>query len=299
MVRQDFPAAKRLGSVKLFSANILQQPTGHDYGMDKSVTPVICFMVSPVDLVGEKNDSPSLKLAFASKVVPIKPPLRPNPLFPESIDKQFLAHLCSFADSDYAEALGLSDDNPDKARLLHDVGDIFKKRHTLLNNITDLMKANLAYEKAVDLTPDSDPHKPDDLNHLGNELWRLFRLRGDTANGDKSIEAFEKAVELTPDAHPNKPRRLGTLGDFYLTRFRNISDVEMAIRVFENAVSLTSEDSPQKPTFLHGLARSLFLHFDRFGDIADINKSVSAAEKSCSIGPRPKQPSTISRSFFG
>jgi len=155
----------------------------------------------------------------------------------------------------------------------------------LQRNITDLDKANLAYEKAVDITPDSDPRKPSDLRDLGNAFWYLFRLRGDTADGDKSIEAFEKAVRLTPETHPDKARHLGTLGEFYLRRLRHFSDIEMSIQVFKDAVRLTPEDARQRPTFLYGLARSLSTRFERLEDIADINESVLATEEAIRLAP--------------
>jgi len=39
MVEQEYPPGKELGSVELFTANILQQPSGHDHGMDKFLLP--------------------------------------------------------------------------------------------------------------------------------------------------------------------------------------------------------------------------------------------------------------------
>jgi hypothetical protein len=145
-----------------------------------------------------------------------------------------------------------------KAKILFDVGISFSFRFRRLGNRSDLEKAILTQGKAVELTSDGHPSKPERLSHLVHLQQTRFECLGDLSDLHNAISNQQKAVQLTDDGRPSKSAYLINLGYYQHTRFEqlgDLSDLENAISNQQRAVQLTG-DHP-RPYFRNQLGRFL------------------------------------------
>ncbi|KAI0027007.1 TPR-like protein [Vararia minispora EC-137] len=150
-------------------------------------------------------------------------------------------------------------------------------------------------EDSVDLTPNDNPDKYEQLNYLGVALQTRFEHLGGLDDLESSIVILRQAVDLTPDDHPAKPGHLNNLGSALKTRFDrfgSIDDLESAIVVDRQAVNLTSDCHPDKPACLDCLGNTLQTRFTRLDSVDDLESSIVIHRQAVDLTPdgHPDRP---------
>jgi len=113
-----------------------------------------------------------------------------------------------------------------------------------------LDEAITTQQRAVSLTPDGHPDKPQCLINLGTSFRNRFERLGDRVDLDEAITAQQEAVHLTPDGHPHKLIYLNNLGISLLARFEfQPDDATFARAVSTYAQSAKSSSGPPSQRF--------------------------------------------------
>ncbi|KAJ3520109.1 hypothetical protein NMY22_g12894 [Coprinellus aureogranulatus] len=184
--------------------------------------------------------------------------------------------------------------------------------------VTPVMTEKTAYvSKGRDTTsifPGDVLHEPAVLMSKGRELKSQFDSTADTRNLDESISLFLQALNLTPPLDPsdkgrglvplnsNRSIRINILlqaGDALGERFArrgNTADIELSIINLEEALELCNRgghgaDSARRPGFAHiplllassqrYLGVSYVLRYDRFGNLADLQRAIALQRSEC------------------
>ena len=95
---------------------------------------------------------------------------------------------------------------------------------------------------------------------------------------DEEVRRLDAALQWM--FHPNSCKHvlLDHLGILFCIRFGCLSDLgdpEKAISTLEVVVQVTSDDHPNKPSWLGDLGVSLQTRYQRFGDVVDLERSIS------------------------
>ncbi|KAJ6613201.1 CHAT domain-containing protein [Mycena sp. CBHHK59/15] len=177
-------------------------------------------------------------------------------------------------------------DHPEKVFHLCNLGSCLRSRFEWLGDLADIGQATSKFEDALRLTPDGHPDKPSRLGNLGGCLTTRFERLGDLVDINRAILMLETAIVLTPDDHPEKPSYLTNLGIQYSRSFSGL------VTWYEDTLRITPDGHPDKPSYLANLASSLLLRFERLGDMADLNESVSRLKSALEITPEhhPNRP---------
>ncbi|KAJ7785623.1 CHAT domain-containing protein [Mycena olivaceomarginata] len=131
------------------------------------------------------------------------------------------------------------DNDPAKQRYLENLATSLRMRYEVGNagSSQDLLLANDAGQKAIDLSPDRAAKAQALLNH-GITHALLSKCLDDVGYIDSAIVLQEAAVDLMPDNHPGKAKYLLSVADSFLARFKfkgNITDVQEALNAFSMA----------------------------------------------------------------
>jgi len=176
----------------------------------------------------------------------------------------------------------------DQADRLHDYGTSLRSRFEDTGNFYDISTANLAHQRAVQLTPDGHASMPGRLGELGNTLTRRFLHTGDLSDISTAISAHQRAVQLTPDGHAGMPGRLNNLGISFWCRFGHtghLPDISVAISVQQRALQLATDGNPDVPVQLNSLGISFMRRFEHTGDLSDISNAISTLQKAVQLTP--------------
>ncbi|KAJ7259411.1 CHAT domain-containing protein [Mycena rebaudengoi] len=162
------------------------------------------------------------------------------------------------------------------------------RRFEQLGDASDISKATVLLEQAVNLTPDSNSDKLSWMTNLGGALVRRFQCLGDLDDLHKSISLGENAIGLAPDSQVDKPVMLNNLATSLLLRFKqlgDLADLNSCVVRGEEALLLTPDDDSDKPARLNNLGDSLLTRFNHVGDMDDLKKSVVMAENAVLLTP--------------
>lgn len=108
-------------------------------------------------------------------------------------------------------------------------------------------------------------------------LSQCFILRFDRKGDRADVESGQASVTSTVAEHPDLPRRHRILAVAYVTRFRelgNMDDLESALKYHHAAVDATPADDPALLVRKTNLGASYFDRFARLGDKADIDAAL-------------------------
>ncbi|KIM73085.1 hypothetical protein PILCRDRAFT_15531 [Piloderma croceum F 1598] len=186
-----------------------------------------------------------------------------------------------------------------KAKFLFDVGISFYIRFRRLGNRSNLDKAILTQGKAVELTSDGHPSKPERLSNLVHLQQTRFECFGDLSDLHNAISNKQKAIQLTDDGQPSKPAYLLDLGYYQQSRFEHLgdlSDLENAISNQKRALQLTGDYHPSKPACLSNLGAAQQTRFEHLGEMSDLENAISNKQKAVQLtdDDHPSKPARLS-----
>jgi tetratricopeptide (TPR) repeat protein len=173
-------------------------------------------------------------------------------------------------------------------RSLNNLGNSLKTRYEQYGDPLDLDDAIVQIRKAVDVTPDGHPDKPNLLTSYGAALGRRYERTGDRSDMNDGIAYEQLAADLTPDAHPRKHMFLSNLGGSLQKRFLelgDLSDLDNGIAEQQLSINLAPDGYPQKPMYMSNLGNSLRIRFERLGNISDLNSAISHQRLAVNLTP--------------
>ncbi|KAI0033890.1 CHAT domain-containing protein, partial [Vararia minispora EC-137] len=182
----------------------------------------------------------------------------------------------------------ISDEHPDKPRVLNDLVQDLQLRFDLLGDVADLERACEAQYIAVELTPNEHPDKPMFLSNLGHILHSRYERFGNIVDMEAAFKSHLQAVELAPTGHHQVPYLLSSLGACFsrkFERFGRIEDIDEAVKLERRAVGLSPDNDPDKPVLLRTLAITLHNRFQQVGEIADIEEAVKLRRRVLELIP--------------
>ncbi|KAG8740564.1 hypothetical protein FRC10_004140 [Ceratobasidium sp. 414] len=188
-----------------------------------------------------------------------------------------------------SDILAVPGDHEEKVALLLGLASVFSERFDRFGSKLEDLEGMIRYQsEAAQLTPDSDPDKPETLDDLGNSYQHRFELLQEPEDIKKAIEYHARAVFLTPDDHPDKPGRLDHLGLSYQAQFgrdgQNIN-INRALECLGQAVVLTPENHPSLAGRLNNLGLSYRYRFEHLGALEDIQQSIKCQERAVLLTP--------------
>ncbi|KZV76173.1 TPR-like protein [Peniophora sp. CONT] len=138
----------------------------------------------------------------------------------------------------------------------------------VVDDLVDIDEAISLLRRAVDLTVRGHLDYASALQLRFDRLGELDDLEGATS-------AVRLAIELTPNDHIDRAECLANLG----SNLQNLNDLEGAISAGRLAIELTPDDHPDKPGRMSNLGVALQDHFERLGDLDDLERSINAHHK--------------------
>jgi tetratricopeptide (TPR) repeat protein len=157
-----------------------------------------------------------------------------------------------------------------------------------MGNISDIVEAISAYQKAIELTPSGHANLPHYFRSLGSSYTSKFYCTHKLFDITKAISAHKKAIELAPSGHATLRMCFDSIGCSYQYLFcatKNLSDIANSISAHQKAVELTPFGDASLPAFLQGLGDAYQHQFMCTGNIADNDKAISAYQKSVELTP--------------
>ncbi|MFE7628928.1 CHAT domain-containing protein [Kocuria sp. NPDC057446] len=137
----------------------------------------------------------------------------------------------------------ISQDHPNRAGYLSNLGLILRTRFEHTGQSADLEEAIEVGRQAVATTPKSQPKRHMYLSNLQLALRSQFERSGQLADLDKAIEVGRQAAHAAPPHHPNQPIFLTDLGTTLRVRFERTGqaeDLDEAVAVFREAAQVAS-----------------------------------------------------------
>ncbi|KZV76145.1 hypothetical protein PENSPDRAFT_725982, partial [Peniophora sp. CONT] len=197
---------------------------------------------------------------------------------------------------------------------LHEQAVSWYERFERLNELGDLHRSIIIQQRAVELMDEDHAQKPVLLYNLGLFLQVRFQHLGDLADIQHSVSILERSVALTPEGHPNRPMRLDNLAisaSYRYHRLGELDDLENAIAtgklaleltpkghpdwplrlgnlansVQKLALELTPKGHPDRPMRLGNLAASMFLRFQKFSNLEDLERSLAMHQCAANLAP--------------
>ncbi|KAM0415700.1 hypothetical protein ACHAPT_013340 [Fusarium lateritium] len=182
-----------------------------------------------------------------------------------------------------------SQDHPDRAHFLSNLGNWLDRRFERTGSIDDLNRALDVAEIAVKATPQDHPDRAGRLNNLGNWLGRRFQRTGSMDDLNHAVGVADTAIKAIPQGHPGRATILSNLGGWLGTRFErtgSIDDLNRALDVAEMVVKATPQDHPDRAGRLNNLGNWLGTRFERTGSMDDLNHAVDVAEMAVKATPQ-------------
>ncbi|KAL9563958.1 hypothetical protein ACKAV7_011993 [Fusarium commune] len=118
-----------------------------------------------------------------------------------------------------------SNDHPDKAAMLNNLGVFFERRYERTGEMKNLEEAIETSRQAVKSTPDDHPDQAGRLNNLGVFFERRYERTGEMRDLEEAIETARQAVKSTPDDHPKLATWLSTLGTMLKSRYERTGEI--------------------------------------------------------------------------
>jgi len=186
------------------------------------------------------------------------------------------------------------DGHADMPSQLSDLGQSLSDRFQCTGDLTNIVNAISANQRAVQLTPDGDAQMPSRLNKLGISYALRFQCTGDFTDIADAILVHHQVVQLAPD----EPSGWNNLGNSLLERFEHTGDltnIANAISAHQRAVQLTSDDDTDMPSRLNNLGNSFMHCFGCTDDLAIIASATSAYKRAFQLTPNghPEMPGLL------
>lgn len=155
-------------------------------------------------------------------------------------------------------------DDPDRAKLLSNLGIALHARFEQARDLADLDAEIDARRQVVAASPAGDPGRAADLSSLGEALLARFIRVGDRADVDAAVDTLRRAVAATPAGHPDSIARLFNLGGALQERFQRVgdrADLDAAIDLLRQALAASPADHPGRAMMLSNLGMTLQTRF--------------------------------------
>ncbi|KAI3322281.1 CHAT domain-containing protein [Xylariaceae sp. AK1471] len=187
------------------------------------------------------------------------------------------------------EAGGLiPEDNPDRARILINLGLYLMKRYKETENVRDIDEAIELTRMALGITTGDSPRAEYSIR-LGQHLYKRYYSRHATADLEEAIRVTHIGLTMTPDGS-DQAKPLGFLGLYLYSRYwrstRTAADLDEAIRITRIAARVASETDSKKALYMSRLGSYLATRYSSTEDIADLEDSIQSMQASVDITPR-------------
>lgn len=177
------------------------------------------------------------------------------------------------------QALDLTtDENPQKARLLCDLGSSLGQRYGCTGDISDIVDAVDCLLRADTLTDDDYPFKTVILSNLGSSMGDRYSALGEIKDLETSIGYKQRALALVRDEDPRKGQLLSNLAVSQLKSFQRrgcLHDLDACIRNHADAIHRTPEEQPMRLLFIHRMGAAKITRFRRLGELEDLEDSIA------------------------
>lgn len=159
----------------------------------------------------------------------------------------------------------------------------------------DLNGALLAYQKAIQLTPEASPQRAEILSNFATSLQERYDRTGDLEDLHEAIRKFQQAVNSTPEGSPQRPGILNNLGAALMARYHRtdkVTDLNDAVAVFHQVVDLTPENAPDRPLYLDNLGSGLHALYVRTRTWVYLDNALLASQQALTRTPEgsPDRP---------
>lgn len=159
-----------------------------------------------------------------------------------------------------------------------DTATAYYNRFKVFKENSDIDRAQLMFESAINGTPEDHPKLPYRLwiQGLASQARFEYTYLGDLSS---AIASHRRLMELFPESDADFPAILNNLGLSLKGRFElsgDITDVSEAISLIREAIQLLTAGDRALPAALHNLGLSLQLRFKQGGDITDLSEAISS-----------------------
>ncbi|KAG9126872.1 hypothetical protein FRC07_001620 [Ceratobasidium sp. 392] len=154
--------------------------------------------------------------------------------------------------------------------------------------LEDLDAALQYHYRAVSLTLNSSPKKPQRLDNLGAAHQARFERLNQQSDLDKAIEYHQQAADMLADGHSSTPGSFNNLGTAYFIRYTHlgqISDLDASITWKLQALSLIPDSHSRKPMILNNLGNSYECRFHRLKLILNLEAAIDYYRQALSLMP--------------
>ena len=169
--------------------------------------------------------------------------------------------------------------DPNLPRYLSNLGESLRRRFQQCQAREDLSEAISSFERALEISSDSDENRPAFFTNLGLSFKALFSLENDTkkpptlelGNGHGFGFGFQVQSHV---------KRSAQLPDTY-----NPS-LNKAIDCHRMAIKLSPDQNPALHDYLSNLAAALHSRFELYGDSADLTEAISVFQRAIDMTPK-------------
>ena len=183
---------------------------------------------------------------------------------------------------------GISEENPNRAAILSNLGGILQTRFERTGTLEDLDEAIQAGRQAVAAAPPDHAARAAILDGAGAGLLSRFVRTGAQEDLEEALMRTRQAVAATPADHPGRPGRLSHLGAVLHTRFERTgapADLDEAIQAGRRAVAAAADD-PYRAGWLSNLGLALRTRFGSTGELADLDEAILLTREAINGTPR-------------
>ena len=169
--------------------------------------------------------------------------------------------------------------DPNLPHYLSNLGESLRRRFQQRQAREDLSKAISSFERALEISSDTDENRPAFFTNLGLAFKAHFSLENDTkisptlelGNGHASRFGFQVQSRVKESAQPS---------DTY-----NPS-LNKSIDCHRMAIKLSPDQHPALHDYLSNLAAALHSRFELYGDEAELTEALSTIQRSIDITPK-------------
>jgi hypothetical protein len=180
------------------------------------------------------------------------------------------------------------DDDPDRPRLLSNLGNALLDR-SLQNGDQAVLDEAIALQRAaVAATPAGDDARAPRLGGLGNALRTRFGQLGRPQDLDEAIAVLREVLAAAPPGDFGRPKYLTNLGTALRDRCiaaGGQADLDEAVPLLRAAVTTGPADGPNAALYLNNLGAAFQLRYSRSGATEDLDESVELARRALAATP--------------
>ncbi|KAF5637706.1 30S ribosomal S17P protein [Fusarium sp. NRRL 52700] len=152
------------------------------------------------------------------------------------------------------------------------------------NDPDSLRDSRKVIEEAVQECPESDPYRPEYVDHFGRVLIDLVTFTGSVSvqELDPALEYVRQSVNSLPDGYSHKGQYLSTLAEMLHCRYTitlGEADPSEAVQVAKDAIAAVPECSLERAIYLHSLGRLLADRWDYTQVSSDIDEAIHLARQ--------------------